>query len=110
MPKFSEISADYAKRLQEAIRKDSFTKTASLNETVIRFSATAQTLKEISTALDNDWKVDDEPLTQEQKDRITAGIAEELGMAEPVIIRRAVKASSNDSYLELVTEIGKILR
>jgi len=110
MPTFTEISADYAQKLQAAIRKDSFTKSASLSETVVRYSATARALKDISTALDNDWKVGDEPLTQEQKDRITTGIAEELGIQETVIIQRAVKASSNDSYLQLVSDIGQILR
>lgn len=110
MSSFNDISKEYADRLLDAIYEDGFTKTASLNEVSVRYSRTTAVLKKISDELDTKWTVDGNPLDEEQKKKITEGIAEHLGLSDVPVLRKAVKAASNDSYMELVTNISQILK
>lgn len=110
MASFKEISKEYADELLEAMQKDRLTKTASIQESTLRGSHTVSVLKKIASDLERRWTVDQEPLTDEQKDLITGGIGEDLGLPDPTVVGRAVKSASNDAYMQMVQHIGNITK
>ena len=109
MPTFDEISKDYADRIKRAIAADRFTKTASLTESVVSRSHVAAELKAIAADVKK-WQLDDVPLTESQIDQIERGAAEQLNLPDSSVMPRAIKNASNDAFLELVNDIGTIVR
>lgn len=107
MPTFDEIAKKYADELRDALDSE-FTKKASVVEASVRGSVTAAVLKKIANELDRKWKVDNKPLTEDQRDKITDGIAEALGLPDPAAIKRVVKSASNDAYMQMVQQISDI--
>ncbi|MBN8625813.1 MAG: hypothetical protein J0M17_10015, partial [Planctomycetes bacterium] len=105
MPTFNEISKAYADELRAALNAE-FTKKASVVAEDVRGSTTASVLKKIANELENTWQIDGKPLTEEQKDLITDGITESLGIPDPDAIKRVVKSASNDAYMQMVQQIS----
>ncbi len=112
MPTFDEIGKAYASQLTEALNRDGFTKSASADdiETRIRTSETQKVLKGIANDLARKWTVNDKPLTEEQKQEIYRSITKSLSVLSEDAVPGAVKAASNDAYMQLVNDIGKIVK
>jgi hypothetical protein len=101
MPTFAEISQQYAAKIREAIAKDGFTRTASINEARIKVSHIKAALEEIDDDLDT-WTIDKKPLTEGQKGSIVEGVAGNLGIPEADVIARALKSATNDSHVDMI--------
>ncbi|HUY33164.1 MAG TPA: hypothetical protein VMV69_10310 [Pirellulales bacterium] len=109
MAKFSDISKDYAARIRTAVTRDRFTKSASASISNVRSSTVLSEFKTIASALNHDWKVDDEPLTEEQKKTILRGIAENLGLDDPTALFPVFKSASNDNHTDMVVDVVNIV-
>jgi hypothetical protein len=110
MPSFEELSKDYAQRVADALRQDSFTKAASITESTIRYSRVVEAFKEIGQEVRRLRKPDGEPLTQSERDEILEGAGRRLNLPDPGTFSNATKRASNDSYMELVNDIADIVR
>jgi hypothetical protein len=110
MPTFAEIGREYAERVVKSIRKDGFTKTASLSTARLYGTNVVAVLREISGELDSKWTIDDKPLTEQQKQQIAVEAGRQLGLDQPEEFHWAVKAASNDAYMELVEHISNIIK
>lgn len=109
MPSFDDISRDYAARIRKAISTDGFTKSAALNESIVKKSFIAAELKAIASELKT-WEIGNKPISKEQEERIERGIAEHLNVPDRTVLPRAIKNASNDAYMELLTDISNIIR
>ncbi len=110
MPTFSEIGRDYSNRVVDAIRQDGFTKTASLTTASLYGAHVVATLREIGGELDTKWTIDNKPLSEQEKRAIAIEVGRALGLDRPEDFHSAVRAASNDAYMELVEHITSIIR
>jgi len=110
MTSFNEIGKDYANRVVTAIRQDGFTKTASLSTASLSGAHVVTALREISRELDTKWTIDGKRLTEDQQRAIAVEAGRELGLDRPDVFHLAVKAASNDAYMELVEHISDIIK
>jgi hypothetical protein len=108
MPTFDDVSKGYAAQIRKALDEDAFTKSASITLNEARHSSIISALKAIAGDLDS-WRVDNQPLTEEQKERILKGASEHLNLPDARTVPQAVRNASNDAYMELVTDIGRLL-
>jgi len=110
MPSFEDLSKKFADDIRAALREDGFPRIAAVTEQMVRGSRTASALREIARSLDEDWKVDDRPLTEDQKRIIIEGAARELGLRKPENLSGGVKSASNDEFMELTDYIDNELK
>lgn len=109
MPNLDDISRQQAQRLLEAMRRDGFNEFTVIREGDLRGSATAAALRAIANELDT-TTIEGRRLTESQKDLILEGTASYLGTRDSAPVKGAVRNASNDAFMELVGNVGKILR
>ena len=119
MPSWEQIGRDYAAEVRAAVAQDQrqdlvYIKKAYAREQVTPGSLPGTSLvvalKKIARDLDTFWKVDDKPLTQEQKDRMLRETGAALGLAAPDDFVWLTKSCSNDNYVQMVGYIGALLQ
>jgi hypothetical protein len=119
IPSWAEIGQQYAAQVKAAVLEDTrqeliYVKKAYAHERVTPGSlpgtALVATLKKIARELDTRWQIDDEPLTEEQKERILRETGEALGLENPEEFVWLTKGASNDAYMQMVSYIGAVLQ
>ena len=119
MPTFQEIGQTYATQIRAAIAQDSvrgqgYIKKAYASESIdpksMGSTTLADALKKIIADLNNVWKVDNKPLTSEQRDEILRQTGVALGMPDPSEFGLIAKGASNDAYMTLVERISIIVQ
>lgn len=111
MPTFKEIAQGYAAKVRTATRLDGFTKAAAaaVKSTDLPGSAILKVAKEITANLDT-YRVDGQPLTEEQRKTILELAGQELELAMPSDFYWFIKGGSNDAYMQMITYVGNIVK
>ena len=119
MPTFEEIGRDYATQVSAALEKDKrqdklYIKRAYAHQAITPESLPdtelVTTLKKIGRELETKWKVQDKPLTEQQKNEILEEAGKALDFANPEDFIQIAKGASNDAYIQLVDRISALIR
>lgn len=117
MTTLADLPRQYAGEVRAAIDADrqansGYVKTAADASTVAKALPTSnliRVLKKIAREVEQEWRVNDRPLSDDQKSELYRETGRLLGVPRPSDFELITKGASNDAYMTLVNHIGGLL-